>query len=209
MTRPLIRIVDDDPALGESFALLLATMGWDVARYADGQTFLAEDSLEGPGCIVLDVRMPGMTGLEVQAELERRGCRLPILFLSAHGTISMAVHTLQHGAADFLEKPVDPMAFLQKVSRAVSASVDEHVQAREQENKLERFQTLTPREHDIVAGVLEGKANKVIARDLGLEVSTVKMHRANAFAKLGVHSPAELTRLAFETGYADATQNAR
>lgn len=207
MTRPLIRIVDDDPSLGESFALLLETMGWDVARYTDGTTFLTEDSLEGPGCIVLDVRMPGLTGLDVQAELEKRGSKLPILFLSAHGTIAMAVHTLQHGASDFLEKPVDPMVFLQKVSRAVAASVDEHTRTKEEAGKLERFQSLTPREKEVVRGVLEGKANKVIARDLGLEVSTVKMHRANAFAKLGVHSPSELTRLAFETGYADAKTN--
>ena len=159
--------------------MLLETMGWDVARYTDGRDFLERDTLEGPGCIVLDVRMPGLTGL-------------------------MAVHALHHGAVDFMEKPVDPMVFVQKVSRAVAASVDEHVREREENERRNRFETLTPREKDVVHAVLEGKANKVIARDLGLEVSTIKMHRANAFAKLGVHSPAELTRLAFESGYADA-----
>ena len=184
--------------------MLLETMGWDVARYTDGRDFLERDTLEGPGCIVLDVRMPGLTGLDVQDELVRRGSKLPILFLSAHGTITMAVHALHHGAVDFLEKPVDPMVFVQKVSRAVAASVDEHVGEREESERRNRFGTLTPREKDVVHAVLEGKANKVIARDLGLEVSTIKMHRANAFAKLGVHSPAELTRLAFESGYADA-----
>lgn len=204
MTRPLIRIVDDDPALGESFAMLLETMGWDVVRYTEGRDFLEHDALEGPGCIVLDVRMPGLTGLDVQEELVRRGSKLPILFLSAHGTIATAVHALHRGAVDFLEKPVDPMVFVQKVSRTVAASVDEHVREREESERRNRFETLTPREKDVVHAVLEGKANKVIARDLGLEVSTIKMHRANAFAKLGVHSPAELTRLAFESGYADA-----
>lgn len=184
--------------------MLLETMGWDVARYTDGRDFLEHDTLEGPGCIVLDVRMPGLTGLDVQDELVRRGSKLPILFLSAHGTITMAVHALHHGAVDFMEKPVDPMVFVQKVSRAVAASVDEHVREREENERRNRFETLTPREKDVVHAVLEGKVNKVIARDLGLEVSTIKMHRANAFAKLGVHSPAELTRLAFESGYADA-----
>ena len=204
MTRPLIRIVDDDPALGESFAMLLETMGWDVARYTDGRDFLERDTLEGPGCIVLDVRMPGLTGLDVQDELVRRGSKLPILFLSAHGTITMARARASPRSRRLHGKARRSDGLRAEVSRAVAASVDEHVREREENERRNRFETLTPREKDVVHAVLEGKANKVIARDLGLEVSTIKMHRANAFAKLGVHSPAELTRLAFESGYADA-----
>lgn len=201
-TKPLIRIVDDDEALKASFVLLLQTMGWDVASYGDGQSFLAQDSLEGPGCVVLDVRMPGMTGLEVQQAMIERGSRLPIVFLSAHGTISMAVHTLQQGAVDFLEKPVQPMDLVQKIAQAVTKSLEICAQTSQQQALRRRFESLTPREAAIVSEVLRGNdANKMIAKTLGIEVSTVKMHRANAFIKLDVHSPAELTRLAFEAGW--------
>ena len=108
--KPLIRIVDDDEALTASSAMLLEAMGWDVAVWHSGGAFLDEADLMRPGCLVLDVRMPGLTGLDVQAELERRGSNLPILFLSAHGSIQMAVHVMRHGAVDFLEKPVERSA---------------------------------------------------------------------------------------------------
>lgn len=200
--KPLVRIVDDDDALRTSFELLLQTMGWAVTGYGNGQHFLEKDSLEGPGCVVLDVRMPGMTGLEVQEEMARRGSRLPILFLSAHGSIPMAVHTLQLGAVDFLEKPIKPMELVQKVSAAVAKSLEICADESHREQLRKRLQSLTPRESDVVREVLAGNdANKAIAKVLGLEVSTVKMHRANAFVKLDVHSPAELTRLAFEAGW--------
>ncbi len=205
MNTPLIRLVDDDEALRDSFALLLETMGWKVASYGDGRSFLEKDTLEGPGCIVLDMRMPGMMGLEVQAELVRRGSMLPVLFLSAHGTISIAVQAVSRGAVDFLEKPVKPLEFIQKVSKAVTASVEALSKKTDEERRLEKFAALTPRERDVVAAVLEGAQNKVAARSLGLEVSTIKMHRANAFAKLGVHSQSELIRLAFEAGVTAAT----
>ena len=200
--KPLVRIVDDDDALRTSFELLLQTMGWAVTGYGNGQHFLEKDSLEDPSCVVLDVRMPGMTGLEVQEEMARRGSRLPILFLSAHGSIPMAVHTLQLGAVDFLEKPIKPMELVQKVSAAVAKSLEICADESHREQLRKRFQSLTPRESDVVREVLAGNdANKAIAKVLGLEVSTVKMHRANAFVKLDVHSPAELTRLAFEAGW--------
>ena len=201
--KPLIRIVDDDEALAASTAMLLESMGWETVSYTDGSKFLAEDDFTRPGCIILDVRMPGMTGLDVQAQLEKIQVSVPILFLSAHGTIQMAVHTVHHGAVDFLEKPVDPMVLVQKVAQCVSTSVSTNAQAILLDSKKARFDELTPRENDVVRLVLANAANKVIARELGLEVSTVKMHRANAFAKLGVHSPSELIKLAYEVGIAD------
>lgn len=121
--KPLIRIVDDDEALTASSAMLLEAMGWDVAVWHSGGAFLDEADLMRPGCLVLDVRMPGLTGLDVQAELERRGSNLPILFLSAHGSIQMAVHVMRHGAVDFLEKPVEPMTLVQRVAQCVTASL--------------------------------------------------------------------------------------
>lgn len=201
-TTPLIRIVDDDEGLAESFRLLLESMGWETRVWTDGRTFLEQDDLQGPGCILLDVRMPGLSGLDVQAALADKGSSLPVIFLSAHGTIAMAVQALKHGADDFLEKPVDPMALLQKVSFAVTRSAAAAEQSRAQTAGLDRFARLTGREKEVVDEVLGQNANKDIARHLGIEVSTVKMHRANAFAKLGVHSPAELIELAYRTGYA-------
>ncbi|MBQ8829384.1 MAG: response regulator transcription factor [Burkholderiaceae bacterium] len=199
---PLIRIVDDDKALAESFRLLLETIGWDTTIYTDGQTFLDKDDPTRPGCIVLDVRMPGMTGLEVQEKLLERGSRLPILFLSAHGSIPMAVSSVQKGAVDFLEKPIEPATLLAKLTVAVAKSMTETIEHQEKAKLLARFDSLTPRERTIVTEMLTGNnANKLIARKLNLEISTVKMHRANAFMKLDVHSLAELTRLAQEAGF--------
>lgn len=203
MTKPLVRIVDDDAALADSFELLLTTMGWDVRYYPDGRTFLEADTLSGPGCVVLDMRMPGMTGLEVQAEMERRGATLPVLFLSAHGTISTAVHAVRHGAVDFLEKPVEPLEFVQKVSSAVTLSMQAALESAPIDALKRTFADLTPRERDVVRSVLKGEQIKETARALGLEVSTIKMHRSNAFAKFGVHSQRELLRLVLESGVAD------
>lgn len=200
MTKPIVRIVDDDAGLADSFQLLLETMGWEVVHYPDGMSFLQKDSLTGPGCVVLDMRMPVMTGLEVQAEMQRRRSNLPIIFLSAHGTISTAVEAVRMGAVDFLEKPVDPLNFVQKVSSAVTKSLEAAVTGATQGQRQAKFAQLTPRERDVVRQVLKGAQNKEVARELGLEVSTIKMHRANAFAKLGVHSQSELLRLAFEAG---------
>lgn len=199
--RPLIRIVDDDQGLAKSFKLLLETMGWESVAYFDGPSFLEADDLSRPGCIVLDVRMPGMTGLEVQEALIARGSTLPILFLSAHGSIPMAVSTVQKGAIDFVEKPIEPAELLAKLNIAVSRSLETHLADRQKAILLERFNGLTPREREVVREMLLGNdANKLIARTLNLEISTVKMHRSNAFMKLGVHSLTELTRLAQEAG---------
>lgn len=198
--KPLIRIVDDDEALTQSSAMLLEAMGWDVVTYASGDRFLAEADLKRPGCLVLDVRMPGLTGLDVQAELEKRGSNLPILFLSAHGNIQMAVHVMRHGATDFLEKPVEPMTLVQKVAQCVTASLSAKADEATADEVRRRFAMLTPRERDVIERVLKNAPNKIIARELGIELSTVKMHRANAFAKLGVHSPGELLKMAYEAG---------
>lgn len=207
MKKPIIHIVDDDVELVESFTLLLQTMGWEVASYTNGPDFLRMSDLGSPGCIVLDMRMPGMTGLEVQEELIKRGCKVPILFLSAHGSISIAVQAVQHGAMDFLEKPVDPFALVQKVSQAVTLSIERIAQDSQAEDFRNKLGLLTPREKDVIREVLAGAQNKEAARKLGLEVSTVKMHRANAFAKLGVHSQSELIKLAYSSRVLDAKKD--
>ena len=196
--KPLIRIVDDDEALTASSAMLLEAMGWDVAVWHSGGAFLDEADLMRPGCL----------GLDVQAELERRGSNLPILFLSAHGSIQMAVHVMRHGAVDFLEKPVEPMTLVQRVAQCVTASLSAKADDAAADEVRRRFDRLTPREREVIDGVLKNAPNKIIARTLGIELSTVKMHRANAFAKLGVHSPGELLKMAYEAGIVSSAASA-
>ena len=194
-TTVLIRIVDDDEEFAASQKMLIESLGWEVVTYASATEFLAEDALERPGCLILDVRMPVMTGLELQQELEKRACPLPIIFLSAHGDIDMAVHTMRHGAADFLQKPVEPQRLLTQVTKAVAASIRQTNEYDELQKLVERIDKRANREREIAKLVSQGLRNKEIARKLGIEETTVKMHRANAMAKLAANTSAELTRL--------------
>lgn len=158
--------------------------------------FLSDDELTRPGCLILDVRMPGMTGLELQQELMRREIKnISIIFLSAHGDIAMATHTMRHGAVDFLEKPVQPQKLLQRVTTAVARTIQKTAREEELTDLRERLGKLTGREREVAKLLSEGMRNKEIARSLGIEETTVKMHRANLQAKLGVKSTAELTRI--------------
>ena len=192
---PLIRIVDDDETFLDSQKMLLETLGWEVKTYTRARAFLEDETLTRPGCVLLDVRMPEMTGLEVQAELEKRKSTLPIIFLSAHGDIAMAVHTMRHGAVDFLEKPVETEVLLQRVSTSIATSLRNSAEMEETRLIKERVAKLSGREKDVAKLVAHGLRNKEIARKLGIEETTVKMHRANALAKLAATSSAELTRL--------------
>ena len=188
---PLVRIVDDDDDFRESQKQFLKALGWQVADWADAQTFLAEDDLSRPGCLVLDIRMPGMTGLELQKKFVEMGSTLPVIFLTGHGDISMAVMALQKGAGDFCEKPVEPERLRQTVRRLSN----QNIEARKEKFRIDMmrnaFETLTQREKEIIRLVADDKLNKVIAIDLGIQEHTVKIHRANACKKLGVRSALE------------------
>lgn len=142
----LVRIVDDDPTICDSLSLFLLSFGWAVKAYASGREFLVGDSLSIPGCVILDVRMPGMTGIEVQHELKARGSFVPVLFLSAHGDIEMAVRAVQEGAFTFFEKPPVPEKILEAVQRAAEKSVMEKREARDRERGLALWESLTPAE---------------------------------------------------------------
>ena len=194
---PLIRIVDDDPELLASQKMLLETLGWEVITYASGVEFLKHDELKRPGCVVLDMRMPGMTELEVQEELENRGVtHLSIIFLTAHGEVD--------AAADFIQKPAEPHKMLERVAAAVTASVELDVREHEVNRLKSLVGKLSPRENDVARCIARGLRNKEIARELGIEETTVKMHRQNALIKLDARSSAELVRiftiLDYETG---------
>lgn len=193
--QPLVRLIDDDEIFLMSQKLLLETRGFAVVTYSSANDFLEKDVLTRPGCAVADIRMPGLTGLEMQTILEGRRSTLPLVFLTGHGDVSMAVHTMRHGAADFLEKPVKPDVLISVVTKAVQASVKIWETHRKLAKVEALYAELTPREREVVALAAVDTPNKVIARELGIGEPTVKMHRANAFAKLGVASVLEAYRL--------------
>ena len=197
---PLIRLVDDDELFRVSQTMLLKARGWQVEEFESGEAFLESADLRRPGCIILDVRMSGMSGMQVHRELLNRGCRLAVIFLTGHGDIPMAVRAMQRGAVSFLEKPVKPFELLEAVQKAVESSL-EAAQKDEQASKNRAiFDELTAREKEIVMRAALDTPNKVIARELGIAEPTVKMHRGHAFAKLGVKSPLEAYRVLLRLG---------
>ena len=188
---PLVRLVDDDDAFRESQREFLKAMGWQVEDYAGAADLLERDDLSRPGCLVLDIRMPGMTGVELQRRLFDAKCTLPVIFLTGHGDVNMAVHALQHGAFDFLQKPVDPEKLNEVVSRAVEHSIALHEQTRSEEMIRALYDSLTAREQDVVKLAAMDMSNKDIGEKLFISLPTVKMHRSSAFTKLGVKSALE------------------
>lgn len=187
--RPLVRLVDDDVEFLRSQKFFLETFLPEVRTWESAEAFLAEDDLTRPGCLVLDIRMSGMSGLELQRLLEIRHSTLRIIFLSAHGDIGTAVHAMRHGALDFLEKPVEPEVLLEKVRKAVDDSMNDFAHEREIHQIETRLLSLTGREREVLDLAIEGLQNKEIAEKLGISVTTVKMYRSNAFMKLDVNSP--------------------
>ncbi len=188
---PVVSIVDDDALFRNSQAMLLRMEGFEVHEFESASAFLTQGNLDKPGCLVLDVRMPGMSGLDLQVELRTRHCFLPIIFLTGHGDITMAVHTMQQGAVDFLTKPVDPNVLIATVRKYVNISLDEYQERQVQQKYLNIYNSLTPREQQIIQLVAQNISNKQIATILNIAEPTVKMHRANAFGKFEINSVLE------------------
>ena len=187
----LVRIVDDDVGFLNSQRFLLEIDGHHVATYRSAEEFLQKDDFRKPGCLILDVRMPGMTGLQLQDILEQRGSFLPIIFLSAHGDINMAVHTLKHGAFDFIPKPASPERLKDAVRKALEVSSRHFDEMDEMRGRREKFAQLTQREQEVLTLVAEGMSNKDIAEKLFISLATVEMHRLNACKQLGISSAVE------------------
>lgn len=193
-------IVDDDAAVRDGLAMLLDTAGFMVETYDGAATFLAGCSASRSGCLILDVRMPEMTGPELQAELNRRGIDLPIIFLTAHGDIPTTVQAMKQGAVDFLTKPVVGSELLERVRAALEKSVQLHQQASATQALRERLEGLTQRELEVMKLVADGLPNKEIARSLGISHRTVEVHRARVMQKTGATNLVELSRLAEASG---------
>lgn len=184
-SRAVIRIVDDDQGVRESYKFLIESDGWLVRTYPNAESFLAEDDPTVPGCGVIDVRMPGLSGMELQKKLNELSSRLPLIFVSAHGDIEMAVRAMQRGAHDFLAKPVTDEKLLNSIARAVEKGCERWAQEEEKDRLKEKWATLSPREKEVAALVAEGLMNKVIADRLAIAERTVQVHRANVCQKLG------------------------
>lgn len=193
--KSLIYIVDDDDGMRRALTVLMTTVGYQPMAFARPSEFLAKYDANQPGCLVLDVRMPEMSGLEVQQHLNRTGSMLPVILITGHGDIPMAVQAMKDGAFDFLQKPFRDQDLLDRINGALKLDVENRASVDRLADLKQRFDSLTPREHEVMAFVVDGKANKVIAIDLGLSERTVEIHRANVMEKMGARSVAHLVKM--------------
>lgn len=193
----LVHIVDDDDAIRRSVSFALKTSGYHVRVYESGNEILkAAPELE-KGSILLDIRMPGMDGLEVQEALKAKGVTLPVIIMTGHGDVSLAVRAMKAGAIDFIEKPFEKAVLLSAIEHARTRLQQSAATIRDADEAATRLQLLTPREREVLDGLAKGLPNKTIAYDLGISPRTVEIHRANLMSKLGVKSLSEALRIAF------------
>jgi two-component system response regulator FixJ len=196
MIEPTVYIVDDEPAIRHSLELLLRSVGLAAEAFASGTAFLDAYSPALDGCLIADVRMPGMSGLELQEALAARGATLPVIIITGHGDISMAVRAMKAGATDFIEKPFNEQALLDAVHRALARRKQADPAGTGRAEIEARVTALTPREKEVLLLVAEGRPNKVVATRLGLSTRTVEVHRAKVMEKMQARSLADLVRMA-------------
>lgn len=196
--QPAVFIVDDEEAVRDSIGLLLRSVGLVSRIFTDAKAFLDSYHPEEPGCLVLDIRMPRMSGMELQQELNRRGWGIPVIFMTGHGDVPMAVEAMRAGAVDFLQKPFKDDELIRRVQKAL----EQDAKLREQLSSLEqlrsRYDSLTPREREIAERLAAGDANKAVAIDLGLSERTVELHRAHIMQKMGARGLAQLVQMLFQ-----------
>ncbi|MDT3672622.1 MAG: response regulator [Aromatoleum sp.] len=193
----VIHVVDDDAAFRRSLVFLLESVGWRVESHASAEDFLAArpPPMADLGCLVLDIRMPTMSGLELQQALHARGIQPPIVFITGHGDVELAVQAMKHGASDFLQKPFRDQALLDAVAAAVRRGAEERARGALRNNALALLVRLSPREREVARLVAQGLPNKVVARELGISEKTVHVHRQHIMEKVEVGSAAELARV--------------
>lgn len=195
----IVYLVDDDEAIRRSAGFMLKTSGFLVKSFLSGTEFLKEREVE-PGCILLDIRMPGMDGLEVQQALRDRGSTLPVIVMTGHGDVNVAVQAMKAGAVDFIEKPFEKAVLIKAIEEGF-ARIDQADRTRVRRNEAQvRLQALTPREQDVLKGLVRGHPNKTIGYDLDISPRTVEIHRANLMSKLSVVSLSDALRIAFAAG---------
>ena len=195
-TAPVIHVVDDDDSLRAALLRLIGAAGFEARGYASAGDFLLQPPPEGPGCLLLDLRMPGPSGVDLQTALQRQGIDLPVVFMTGYGDVASSVRAMKAGAVDFLTKPVERDALFDALHRALARDSAQRLVGAEAQVLRARFESLRPREREVFDRIVAGRLNKQIADELGISERTVKMERAQVMAKLGVGSAAELGRLA-------------
>ena len=204
MSEPTVFIIDDDPSARRGVTRLVRAAGLNAESFPSAEDFLASGKDDEPGCIVLDVRMPEMTGPELQAELGKAEHCLPIIFLSGHADVPVAARAMKHGAVDFLTKPVDRDDLLAAIRVSLEKNAENRAWRAEHSELQARIETLTPREREVMTYVITGMLNKQIAGELDISQETVKIHRGRVMQKLGIESVAELVRICEKAGIAPA-----
>ncbi|HEV8441976.1 MAG TPA: response regulator transcription factor [Steroidobacteraceae bacterium] len=197
----VVMVVDDDTGVRNAMRILLKSVGLESVLYGSAQEFLAAYQPSQPGCLVLDIRMPGMSGLELQQQLNLRGAVVPVIFMTGHGDIPMAVEAMQHGAFDFLQKPFRDQDLLDRIQRAIAKDAELRQSLGEHARIRTHLESLTPREREVLDLMTQGKQNKSIALDLGVSPRTVEIHRARVMEKMNAHSVAELVRMMLDLGH--------
>jgi len=199
-TAATVFLVDDDASVRKALTRLLRSAGYDVKAFASAREFLDNAQDEGPACLVLDIRMPGLSGIDLQRELQTANAILPIIFITGHGDIPTSVKAMKAGAVDFLPKPVKDHDLLTAIEQALARSARQRAERADLEDIQSRIDRLTPRERQVLEHVVAGQLNKEVAYDLGTVEKTIKVHRARVMGKMGVKSLAELVRLAERAG---------
>ncbi len=198
--RGAIHIVDDDEAMRDSLAFLLDASGWQTRLWSSAEDFLDHCDEAKVACVVTDVRMPGLSGLDLIRRLNERGFAAPVIVMTGHGDIPLAVDAMKSGVVDFLEKPIDDILLMRAIEAAVARGPGSGSGDPEVQRIRERFEALSPRERDVLGGVVAGKPNKVIAYELGISPRTVEVYRAGLMTKSGAGSLSELVRMAVTAG---------
>lgn len=195
-TDPVVSIVDDDEALRDSLRWLLESSGYNVSTYAISESFLSAYDPDQAGCLVLDIRMPGMSGLELQDELMRRGYAIPVIFVTGHGDVPTAVSAMKKGAVEFIEKPFNDQEFLALIERVLAFDARARTEAARKLSHAARFAKLTAREREVMESIVAGRRNKEMADEMGVSIKTIEAHRAKVMQKTGASSLAELVQFA-------------
>ena len=193
--QPIVFVVDDDSGVRSSIRILLKSVGINTVAFPSAREFLAAYDQGQPGCLVLDIRMPGMSGMELQLELNRLGAVIPVVFITGHGDVPMAVEAMQQGAFDFLQKPFRDQDLIHRVQKALEHDATHRAALRQTDAIKTRLASLTPREREVLDLLADGKQNKVMAAELGLSQRTVEIHRANVMDKMQARSVAQLVRM--------------
>jgi FixJ family two-component response regulator len=195
-----VYVVDDDPSVRAGLARLIKSVGLTVKTFASALEFLEQAVSEGPGCVIADLRMPAMSGLELQDQLQARHLNLPVIFLTGFGTVPASVRAMKRGAVDFLEKPVDDQVLLDAIFQALEKDREKRRKQAERQAIQDRLTSLTPREYEVLTLIITGMLNKQVAYELGTTEKTIKVHRARLMEKMGCDSLAQLVRLAAKAG---------